>query len=199
MTVRSRTQFEELLEPVHEGAVRFCLRLCTTRPDAEDLYHDAVLAAWHGLPRLNDARRFAPWFYRIIANTFRNQLRRRRWRQWWIRSEGASPGDGVGYPVDGAVHDPRGAYAARRWIGRAMSVLSAEDRALVVLFELEGHTIPEIARIWQTREGTIKSRLSRARARMRAAIVDHIRSGAAAMDAKCEVAYALHPSRATSE
>ncbi len=197
MTVRSKTEFEELLEPVHEGAVRFCLRLCTTRPDAEDLYHDAVLAAWHGLPRLNDARRFKPWFYRIITNTFRNQLRRRRWRQWWTRSEGASPGDGP--PVDGAVHDPRGTYAARRWIGRAMSVLSADERALIVLFELEGHTIPEIARIWQKREGTIKSRLSRARTRMRAAIIHHIRSGAAATDANREVAYALHPSRTTPE
>ena len=63
-----REQFERLLGPVHEAAFRFCLRLCTTRADAEDLYHDAILAAWNGLGGLKDTELFGPWFFQIVIN-----------------------------------------------------------------------------------------------------------------------------------
>lgn len=79
---RQQARLATLLEPVHQKATRFCLRLCTTRQDAEDLYHDAVLAAWHGLRGLMDEAQFGPWFYRIIVNAFRNRERRRKWRRW---------------------------------------------------------------------------------------------------------------------
>ncbi len=169
MELTQRARFEELLQPVHEAAIRYCRRLCTTRQDAEDLYHDAILAAWHGLPGLRNTQDgFKPWFFRIIANTFRNQLRRRHWRQLWLgkrtqdqendSSIAASPATSI---------DPRGVLDARRWLDRAMAGLTADERALIVLYELEGYAIAEIARIWCTREGTIKSRLSRAREKMR--------------------------------
>jgi RNA polymerase sigma-70 factor (ECF subfamily) len=162
----------KLLEPVHVPAFRFCRRLCTTREEAEDLYHDCIVAAWRGLPKLKDRSRFGPWFFQIIINTFRNRTRRsplsgvKRLFGWESDDEHAQ--DAVHVSVD-----PRGQLEARRQIDKAMRALSADERSLVVLFELEGHSVAELARIWECPEGTIKSRLARARAKMREAILHH--------------------------
>ena len=193
-----KERFAALLEPVHEAATRYCLRLCTTREDAEDLYHDAVLAAWRGLSGLKDERLFKPWLFRIVTNVFRNRERRRKWRRW-------APWPGAGDDVDidnAAIHavDPRDALTARRHLDTAMRVLSAEERTLIVLYEIERYTIGEIADIHQMREGTIKSKLSRARARMRQALMDGASGPSPAVsNHHREVGYALRPNQATSE
>jgi DNA-directed RNA polymerase specialized sigma24 family protein len=55
-----------------------------------------------------------------------------------------------------------------------MAVLSPEDKALVTLYELEGWSIDEVAKMEKKPEGTIKSRLFRARRRMRDAIAENL-------------------------
>ena len=192
-----RARFEELLQPVHEAAIRYCRRLCTTRQDAEDLYHDAILTAWHGLPGLRKTQDgFKPWFFRIITNTFRNQLRRRRWRQLWLGKRiGDQGADGVIAAGPSAPSDPRGALDARRWLDRAMAGLAVDERTLIVLHELEDHSIAEIALIWGVREGTIKSRLSRAREKMRQTISHSLAAGQATTDSGGKVLYAMQPNQ----
>jgi RNA polymerase sigma factor (sigma-70 family) len=196
-----RTRFEELLEPVHEAATRYCRRLCTTRQDAEDLYHDAILAAWHGLNGLRNTQDgFKPWFFRIITNTFRNQFRRRRWRKLWLGRRAEDPGGDDAFAIGPVASiDPRGALDARRWLDRAMAGLTASDRALIVLHELEGYSTTEIARIWDAREGTIKSRLSRARAKMRETISRPLAADQAATESGGKVYYAMQPRQTTAE
>lgn len=196
MSMPDREQFERLLGPVHEAAFRFCLRLCTTRADAEDLYHDAILAAWKGLDGLKDAGRFGPWFFQIIVNTFRNRTRRQRWsklplwgRQWLPWTGNDDPPEAAPPPSV----DPRGHLDARRWLQVGWAALSPDDRSLVALFELEGHTVAELARIWNCPEGTIKSRLARARVRMRDAIMQKRAVPEAGTARRSEVDYGLHP------
>lgn len=197
-----RVRFEELLQPIHESAIRYCRRLCTTRQDAEDLYHDAILAAWHGLPGLRNTQDgFKPWFFRIITNTFRNQLRRRRWRQLWLGKRSDETGDdgAPGAELAAASTDPRGALDARRWLGRAMAGLTAEERALVVLHELEDYGVAEIARIWGAKEGTIKSRLSRARDKMRQSVARSLAADRTVTESGGKVYYAMQPNQTTTE
>ncbi len=67
--------------------------------------------------------------------------------------------------------NPSGLFAARRRLDLAMSVLSAEDRWLVVLCELEGWKITEVAKLQSKTECQIKMRLSRARSKMRKKLV----------------------------
>jgi RNA polymerase sigma-70 factor (ECF subfamily) len=190
-----REQFERLLGPVHEAAFRFCLRLCTTRADAEDLYHDAILAAWQGLSGLKDPERFGPWFFQIVINTFRNRSRRQRWRHWlpWVDDAEQlinAPSLSI---------DPRGRLDARRWLAVGFDALSADDRSLIVLFELEEHSVAELARVWNCPEGTIKSRLARARTKMRDAIMQKRAGSVVEPTSKPEVDYGLHPNPQPSE
>jgi len=193
-----QARFESLLEPVHEAATRFCLRLCTTRQDAEDLYHDALLAAWHGLPGLKDEARFKPWLFRIIVNTFRNRARRQRWRRW-LERDGRAVDDAQTEPAEAVTVDPRGSLDARRWVKRALEVLSADERSFVVLFELEQYTTAEIAQVWNLPEGTVRSRLSRARVKMRKAIEPHLAPGTPVIASQREVEYGLQPNQTATE
>ena len=70
--------------------------------------------------------------------------------------------------------DPSEAYTARRWLERAMAALKPDERALIVLFELEGWSIAELAALQRRPVGTIKARLARARNKMRQAIEQHL-------------------------
>ena len=110
-----RERFAKLLEPVHDAAVRYSVRLCASRQDAHDLYHDALVAAWHGLSGLTNPDKFKPWLFRIITNTFKNKLRRRRFFQWFVRESAGDFRSEHG-------HDPRRALAARRLVEQAIDV-----------------------------------------------------------------------------
>lgn len=134
--------------------------------DGDDLYQDALLLALRKFGRLRDRNAFRPWLYRIILNAFASR-RRAAWfrKRVTLTTEMAEtlPGD-----------DPSELYVARRWLEIAMRPLTPEERTLVTLFELEGWSVAELAAMRGAPEGTIKSRLSRARDKMRQAIAGHL-------------------------
>lgn len=154
-----RNQFWNQLELEHARAEAFCRRLSGSREKGDDLYQDAVLKAYTGYPSLQDLQAFRPWLYRIIVNLYKNSRRGAWWRHFVSLSAEAverAPG-----------WDPTGSLNAQRWLEHAFTAISAEERSLVTLFEIEGWTIVELSELLSHPEGTIKARLSRARAKMR--------------------------------
>jgi RNA polymerase sigma-70 factor (ECF subfamily) len=158
----NRDRFWIELEKVHAEAERFCRRLSATREDGDDLYQEAVLRAYSGCGGLANPSAFRPWFYRLIVNHFKN----RRRGAWWRRLvsltselEEQMPG-----------WDPSGQHWANRQLVKAFASVSPEEKALITLHEIEGWTVAELAKMYKRPEGTIKARLSRARAKMRKAL-----------------------------
>lgn len=127
------------------------------RSEAEEATHDAVCAAWRGLSRLRDPQRMEAWFTRILVNTCRNHLRRRRVRPLAVELPET-------LPTAGGLGDA----AALDDLERALNGLPAEQRAVVVLRFWGDLTLQEIAKRTGEREGTVKSRLHYALARLRA-------------------------------
>lgn len=154
----------QLLEPLHPKAESFCRRLAANLEDGNDLYQEAVLLALRKFSSLRDTAAFRPWLYRIIINTFKSWRRKNR-KQSPISDQLAESYAGP---------DPSNDYNAKILLGFAMAVLSPEDKALVTLYELEGWSVGEIAEMENKPEGTIKSRLFRARRRMRDAIMENL-------------------------
>jgi RNA polymerase sigma-70 factor (ECF subfamily) len=77
-------------------------------------------------------------------------------------------------PVDSDMAgDESNRIAARIWLERAFKAVSAEEKALITLFELEDWSVAELAAMYGKPEGTIKSRLSRARKKMRVELKKH--------------------------
>jgi RNA polymerase sigma-70 factor (ECF subfamily) len=154
----------DLLGPFHAQAAGMARRLAGSATDGDDLFQEAVLRAVQALPSLRDASRFRPWFYAILLSVHRNRTRRSFWRRFLPFENGWGRGpDPVG--EDGSAWEGERQRAMR--VARALAALPAEQREAVVLFELEGMRIEEIAALQQVSASAVKSRLARGRARLR--------------------------------
>lgn len=146
-----------MAEAEHPQAEAFCRRLEGNKDDGDDLYQDALVKAWHSFGGLRRQESFKPWLYRIIVNIFKSKIRRRR---WFGTSDSSNE-------LTEQSYNPSPGLNARLWLERALRAVSADDKAIVMLFEIEGWSVSEIADMYDKPEGTIKSRLSRTRKKMR--------------------------------
>ena len=142
------------------------LRMCGNPEDAQDCLQEAMLRVYRSISGFKSQSSFSTWVYRITMNTCLDELRRRKARP-------AASLDGMldaGWsPVD-AGESPEG-HAMRQETRRAlqgfMSELPEDMRAAVVLRDVQGYSYEEIAEALETNIGTIKSRISRGRERLR--------------------------------
>ncbi len=160
--IRNKELFWKLTEPEHLRARAFCRKLMGNREDGDDLYQDALVTALTGFKSLRDTKAFRAWLYRIIVNGFKNRLRKPWYKRFGPLTDEIAETHGGDNPAEG--------MAARRKLEIAFRAVSAEDRALVTLFELEGWPIAEIAKVQGRSEAAIKMRLSRTRTKMREAL-----------------------------
>jgi RNA polymerase sigma-70 factor, ECF subfamily len=154
-----------LLEPFHEQALATSRRLCRSAAEGDDLYQDAVLRAYEKLHTLRDDSRFRSWFYVTLLNRHRDRFRRPLWRRVLPWEDAFPDGDG---PVgeDGREWTHETEQATR--VARALATLVPEQREAVVLFEVDGYSIEEIAAMQRASIPAVKSRLVRGRERLRA-------------------------------
>jgi RNA polymerase sigma factor (sigma-70 family) len=155
----NENHFWQLVEKEHQQARSFCSRLTDGSDDSDDLYQDAVVHAFHGFKSLRQTNSFRPWFYQIIRNSYISRFRTGWWKRVTLKSDEI---ENIGWD-----HNPTTSLDAKRQLEYAMKALSPDDRTLMILFELEGWKISELAEMTSKTEGLIKMRLSRARAKMR--------------------------------
>ena len=153
-----------LLEPVHAPALATARRLCRTPADGDDLYADTVLRAFEKLHTLRDESRFKPWFFATLLSRHRSRIRLRFWRRF-VPLDDAFPAGTEPAGEDGSRWDDD-ARRARR-VAAGLASLPAVQREAVVLFELDGWSIEEIAAIQRASIPAVKSRLVRGRDRLR--------------------------------
>jgi RNA polymerase sigma factor (sigma-70 family) len=155
-----------LLDPVHDQAVLFARRIARSSSDGDDLFQESLLRAAIKLPGLRERDRFRPWLYQIIVSVHRSRARRGFWRRL-VSSSAPEVASAVAAAVgeDGARAAEERAGADRA--ARALAVLPPVQREAIVLFELEEHSIEEIAEIQRASISSVKSRLSRGRERLR--------------------------------
>ena len=153
-----REVFERLTDQRLLRAYRLATFVLRNASDGEDAVHDAAVLAWTRFDELRDRSLFDAWFDRIVINVCRQRLRRRGIRPLVMDVTPVVP------LADGA--SGRAEHDALR---RALSRLTPEHRAVVVLRHVEGYSIGEIAARTGEREGTVKSRLHYALRELRAA------------------------------
>ncbi|MGI8696953.1 MAG: sigma-70 family RNA polymerase sigma factor [Mycobacteriales bacterium] len=156
--------------PEIDVLLRVALSMTAQPSDAEDLVQDTLLRAWRSIGTF-DGRYPRAWLLTILRNTEINRHRRRRPqllddpdveldRHARDRQPGASAEDAVLDPVfDDAVES-------------ALADLPDGFRAFVILVDVDGLTYAEAARVLDVPEGTVMSRLHRARTRIRARLAE---------------------------
>jgi len=182
-------QFWKLLEPIHPQAGNFCRRLAGNDDDGDDLYQETLCIAIRKFHALKDLDAFKGWLYRIAVNVFKNWKRSPSNRIQSLTPE---------MIFDLAGDDPREKLDARMILESAFGVLSSADKALVVLYEIEGWSVRELAFMFNKPEGTIKARLSRARKKMRKKLERLIAKGKKNRSGS-EEGYGLQKSQTASE
>lgn len=155
----SEAAFTALVARHQQGLRSFLRRLCRDHALAEDLAQDAFVAAWSGLSKLREPAHFKTWLFalawRRAASQFRSASRRKVRETEWAGQGGDIPGLA---PED------------RMALERALSDLPPDQRAAVALCLAGGWSHTEAADVLGLPVGTVKSHVTRGRARLAEAL-----------------------------
>jgi RNA polymerase sigma-70 factor (ECF subfamily) len=149
------------------------LRMLGNREEAEDASQDTFLNLHRHGHRFRSESRFSTFVYRVAVNAALN--RRRSLGRRRAHAEAFEEAQSVGHLGPSADPDPERALAGdelRARLGRELLALPEALRAPVVLFDVEGLSYGEIAEVLEVAEGTVKSRIHRARQALRTQLGD---------------------------
>ncbi|MBV9211109.1 MAG: sigma-70 family RNA polymerase sigma factor [Acidobacteria bacterium] len=171
--VGDEAAFAELVSRYRNQITNYIYRMTNDYDGAVDLAQETFVRVYRAADRYQTSHAFSTYIYRIATNLAISELRKRKRRKlvsltgFFQGKEGAEPvefdpPDARPLQDTALVDDER-----RQAVARAISTLPEKYRAPLVLRDVEGRSYEEIARILETSEGTIKSRISRARGLLR--------------------------------
>ena len=152
----------ELFDLHHQRLYRLARRLTADGEAARDVVQEAFLRAARAPQRVPAGRQDEEaWLVRVLVNVCRD-----RWRQESVRSRGI---DAQVLQLPAAA-DPEAAAVAKSVVWRALGALPPRRRAVVVMHELEGIDVPEVARLLGVSLVTVRWHLSRGRLQLAQAV-----------------------------
>ena len=163
--------FDALVDRHQTSVFNLCLWILGDRDEAADAAQDAFIRAYRHLKKFRGECAFGSWVSRIAINVARDALKKKRARPRDFSS--LEWNDGPAFdPPDAARTAPEEAARRERQIAvrRALAKVPDNYRTALVLFDLQGRSYEECAAILEVPIGTVKSRLSRARAALRDAL-----------------------------
>ena len=152
------------------------LRTMGDKEEAADALQDAMLSAFRRAGTFRGDSAVTTWLHRIVVNACLDRMRRRRARptqplpDYETQEVGAAPETVTG-------DDPAVAKELSLEIQTALAELPYEQRAALVLVDMQGYSVEDAARILDCAPGTIKSRCARGRARL-LPLLGHLRDSA---------------------
>lgn len=145
---------DQLVDLVQDKLSQFCIYLSGDRHLAEDLCHDALIRALTSIDQLQNADVFLAWVKKIARNLFLDFKKAAAQSKVHVTAEDSievEQLEGVGLSDD------------QLDAAKTLQKMSEADRTLLILIEVQGLSYQEAAEVLETKEGTIKSRLSRAK------------------------------------
>lgn len=152
-----RYAFAELFGRHRTRLYRLARCSTPTPEDADDVLQDAMLSAHRGAATFRHDAAVSSWLHRIVVNACRDRLRRNAFRTSGPLTEDCWQ-----------VADRTASVETALMVRQALLRLPAEQRAAVVAVDMHGYSVSDAAVMLHIAEGTVKSRCSRARARLAA-------------------------------
>lgn len=176
--------FEELVRLYQNRIFGLTLRMIGNRQEAEDLAQEVFITLHRAIGQYRGEGRFYTWLYRIATNTCKNRIKYLRGRNFH-RSvpvedtpEAHDPEAGPAVRLQGHIAGPEAMTEGARLqaaIQRELAQLDPEHRLLIVLRDIQGLSYQEILTITGLQEGTLKSRLHRARVALKERLAPHLK------------------------
>ena len=158
--------FEQLLTPLEQMIWRVCWHYTGDREAASDCGQDTMVRVWRGLEKYHGDCAFETWVYRIAANCCMDFLRKKKRDKSEsvepLREQGFDPADPSPGTEEQVVAEDE--HRRRR---EAITQLPEEQREALILTQLQKVPYEEAALLLNISEGTVKSRVNRAKARLK--------------------------------
>lgn len=158
--------FELLLERHRTALARTAYLATRDREVVQDVMQGALIQIWKDLPSYRPFGSFRAWMLKITLNKARKHYRKKRVQTVPLETAAEVSGNAE----DPGVTVERGEQTRR--MRQAMDLLSSDHREVLVLRYYNELTVPEIAKVLGCREGTVKSRISRAHGRLERAMAE---------------------------
>ena len=164
----NRQHFTTLIEPHMESLYRQAWRLCGNTADAEDLLQDLLIKLYPRLDEMTAIDKLRPWMARVLYRQFIDLKRSQNRSPIHLAVDNSADSD-ADQPLDELISHHSGPeqrltqdHQQQRLI-TAIDQLNEEQRLVLTLHDVEGYTLPELSEILDCPLGTLKSRLHRAR------------------------------------
>jgi RNA polymerase sigma-70 factor (ECF subfamily) len=173
--------YEELVNRYEKKIFRLTMNITRNREDAEDAMQDAFMKAYSHLDKFHEDSRFYTWLVRIAANEALMRLRKRRPNQVSLDEPIESEDDFIPQQIQDWGPSPEQRFAQtemRDILRNVIEELTPDFRIVFVLRDVEGLSTEETAEAVGISEAAVKSRLLRARLKLRQKLDRHFRKGA---------------------
>ncbi|HYF30268.1 MAG TPA: RNA polymerase sigma factor [Chitinophagaceae bacterium] len=163
---RSPEEFIDLLKPVYNNALQYCLALTKNGTEAKDLLQESLLKGIQGFRSLREEAKFKSWLFKIITREFYALSRKSVSRKHLLNGLKAETTE---FPnvFSNEISDLK-----QKALLHAMKLLNEKERAAILLFEVGGFSLEEVRQIQGEHSlSAIKSRLSRTRSKLKELIL----------------------------
>lgn len=175
--------FDSLFACHYPRLYGFALRMLGSRDDASDTAQQAFVRAFRAMDTLKDGKAFEGWLFKIVVNLVRDRakrMKRKPWVSFWRQggdrdSPGGDANTAEPSELADASLDPERlaqAHARDQALEAAISRLPQQFREILLLHHIQGMDLRAASETLGVPEGTLKSRLGRARQRLRAELQD---------------------------
>mgnify|MGYP003295718702 FL=1 len=161
-----REAFGELVEQYRDNVYRLAYRMCGNAYDADEAAQEAFVAAWRALPNFRGDAKFSTWLYRLTTNAAIDVMRREKRHQTVGDGEMIEVADDADSPQETVERTEK-----QEAVQKALATLSEEYREVLLLRYMEELDYAEIAEVLQLPSGTVKSRINRAKAALKTALL----------------------------
>jgi RNA polymerase sigma-70 factor (ECF subfamily) len=161
--------FEELVRRHQHRVVAVAGGILRQREDVEDIAQQVFVKAYFSLKRFDQRAAFSTWLYKITVNECWDLLRKRKVRPLVYESDlSEDQARQFGAPEERSTPTPdiSDTLEARQKVDRLLECLDERDKMMLILKEVEGFAVEEIAEILDLNANTVKVRLFRARRRI---------------------------------
>jgi len=159
--------FEELIEAYQKKIFNFAYRMIGNYDDAADLAQEALIRIFKSIGGFKEQSSFSTWIYRITTNVCLDEIRKRKNKKEYSLDEEVQVDDGQlkrqVMSEDPGPDDIVEREELRSIVINAIDKLPKEQRIVITLRDIQGLSYDEIAQVLDCPDGTVKSRISRAR------------------------------------
>lgn len=163
--------FEQLIEEHFKKIYNIAYRMTGNPDDASDMTQEVMIKLFRNIGSFKGDSKFSTWVYRVTTNTCLDELKKNRRHSHTSLNTEYDTGDGeIACEVEDTSPTPEEMTEKRElrsMVADAVQRLSPDHRAAIVLRDIKGFSYDEIAKILSCSEGTVKSRISRARASLK--------------------------------